>query len=283
MLRLLATLLFLVALPLAPAAGLDAPLPDSMQAAPAGPHPATPEELQLFKDAMKNSQQEVDRWAYTETTHTKTTRGRQKGDTIVRFDPSKPYPEQYTPILIEGKQPTDKQLKEYRKKGEDRGTRIAKNAANAELPPEERKPNAKRNVEPDLEHLQVISDEHGRITYQVALKGDGAQKIPVDKLALAVRIDKTRRTIENVGGSLTEPIRMKLIVKVNSADVNIDFSTIDPKYGPVITTFHGTGEGSALFMKVGVEADRTRADFQRVKPYDERFEVKIGALKTIDQ
>jgi len=94
------------------------------------PRAATPEEIALFKDAMKNSAQDTEHWAYTETTALKASKGGPKGDTIVRFDPSKPYGEQFTPLQIEGKPPTERQLRDYhyRKRGEKRGEKVARAA-----------------------------------------------------------------------------------------------------------------------------------------------------------
>jgi len=249
------------------------------------PRAATPEDQALLKTALKNTEQDIDRWAYTETSTTTQSRGRQKGATIVRFDPSKPYAEQYTPQLIDGKAPTKRQLEEYRQRGEKRGERVARAAANADLPPSERPAASATDgrTQPDLEHAYVVSDDASHVTYQVVLKGNGREKVPLDKLEVLVRVDKVRRVLENISAGLTEPVRVKVIAKVNHADMDVNFTAIDPQYAPVITTLHGTGDGSAFFIKVEVRTDRTRTDFQRVKPYDERFEVKVGALKALDQ
>jgi hypothetical protein len=73
--------------------------------------PATSEEVVLFKEAIKNTTQDTEHWAYTETTVFKSTKGKVREETVVRFDPSKPWPEQYTPLKIEGQPPTARQLK----------------------------------------------------------------------------------------------------------------------------------------------------------------------------
>ena len=93
-----------------------------------GSRPATPDEVVLFKEAVKNTTQDTEHWAYTETTVMKSTKGKVREETVVRFDPSRPWPEQYTPLKIEGKAPSGKQLKKYRERGEKRGERLARTA-----------------------------------------------------------------------------------------------------------------------------------------------------------
>ena len=59
------------------------------------PRPATAQEVALLKDAMKNTDQDTEHWAYTETTAVQDKKGRVRNGTVVRFDPSKPYDERF--------------------------------------------------------------------------------------------------------------------------------------------------------------------------------------------
>ena len=45
-----------------------------------------------------------------------------------------------------------------------------------------------------------------------------------------------------------------------------------------------TGDATAtiLFMKFGGSLDLRRTDFKRVRPYSERFGVKIGPMKALE-
>ena len=69
------------------------------------PRPASADEVALLQDAIRNNQQDTEHWAYTETTQIVASKGSPTGDTVVRFDPSKPYAEQYTPLRVEGRPP----------------------------------------------------------------------------------------------------------------------------------------------------------------------------------
>ena len=92
--------------------------------------PATATETALFKAALKNTQQDPEHWAYTETTVKKIGLGKTPaGETVVRFDPSKPYSDQFTVLKVEGRPPRDKDIKKYRARGEKRGEGLARAAA----------------------------------------------------------------------------------------------------------------------------------------------------------
>jgi hypothetical protein len=248
------------------------------------PRPATAEEIALFKDAMKNSTQDTEHWAYTETTTMKASKGSPKGDTIVRFDPSKPYAEQFTPVQVEGKPPTERQLKEYRKRGEKRGEKVARAAdalRNATTPPPPQLKLGGSNVSLDVEHPLVVSDEADRITLEVPLLGH-QKEIPLEKFQILVRIGKAARLVEHVNLTLRESFRVKLVAKVKAGEASMDFTVVDPKFGPLITTLTGTFDVSVLFIPVNGTFSRTRTDWQRVKSFDERLKVKLAPLQMLD-
>src|SRR5476651_2346567 len=113
--------------------------------------PATTEELSRLNDAMLKMAHDLSRWAYTETVVLKDDKGKIKESKIVRFDPSKPYAEQYTPLYIKGTPPTEKQLKEYRLRGEKRGQRLEQ----AENPDTTRKGISLSDAV-DLSHATII-------------------------------------------------------------------------------------------------------------------------------
>jgi hypothetical protein len=250
---------------------------------------ATPEEAALFKAALKNTEQDTDRWAYTETTRQKIGLGKTpKGETIVRFDPSKPYSEQYTPIQIEGREPTEKERKKYREKGERRGENITKAAARAADPTIPDKPvveGAKRRkdtqVKPDVEHPRVVGVDQDLITFDVPLTTNSPD-FPVDKFEVRAVVNQKTRHVEHASFRIKEAFRMKLVAKVKAGEGSIDFAVIDPKYPPVMTAASGTVGASLLLVPLNATFASTRTDYQRVKPYNERLQVKLGPLELLD-
>lgn len=252
--------------------------------------PATPDEVKLFKDAVKNTQQETEHWAYTETTIKKIGLGRKpEGETIVRFDPSKPWAEQYTPVKIEGKAPTEKQLKQYRERGERRGKAIMRRAEQAaatdpSLPDKPKLPPSDRNeksLKADTEHPLVVSDDGETMIFEVPLIDHGT-KLPVEKMEIRAVVAKAARQVRRATLRIKESFRVKLVAKVKEGEGSVDFTVIDPQYAPVMTSGSGTFGGSLLAISVNGVFSDTRTELRRVKPYSERLQVKIGPLELLD-
>ena len=238
----------------------------------------------LLLDALTKLSQDFDRWAYTETRNATDSNGKSKGETVVRFDPSKPYAEQYTPLKVDGQPPKEKQLKDYRKRGERRGERLARDEAAGKTPGsfDTRLRMNGENALVDLPHATMAGETETSVTFLVPLRRDEKTTLPVEKFELLARVSKERRAFEHVSLRLRDSFRMKLVVKVQSGDANIDFTVVDPKFVPVPSEFRGGGAVSVMFIKFGGTFDLKRTDFQRVKPYSEKFGVKIGPLKALD-
>jgi hypothetical protein len=253
-------------------------------AARLGAAEAEPPVPPLLLDALTKLSQDFDRWAYTETINHTDTKGRPRGETIVRFDPSKPYAEQYTPLKIKGQAPSEKQRKDYRKRGEKRGERLAQEEAEGRAPGSTvgRFRLGSDNAAIDLAHAVVESETPAAVTFNVPLRNDPQSTLPVEKFELLARINKERRALENVSLRLRDSFRMKLIVKIKAGAASIDFAVVDPRYVPVMTEASGEGTASIMFIPVGGRFGMKRTDFQRVKPYSEKFGVKIGPMKALD-
>ena len=249
------------------------------------PRPATAEEIAIFKAAVRDSIPDTEHWAYTETTRRKFGKGAPKGDTIVRFDPSLPYPDQFKPLQIDGKPPTEKQLKSYRQRGEKRGERVAKAAEAARnptyMPPPAQLRIGGTDVTPDLEHPLVVRADEARVVFEVRVESKN-KDIPVDKFQVLVTVSRPACLIENVTFRVRESFRVKLIAKVKEGEASLDFTVVDPKFGPVLTSQTGDGSGSLLFVPVSGEFARKRTDWKRVKSYDERFQVRLAPMQFLE-
>ena len=247
--------------------------------------PATTVETALFKAAMLSGRQDTEHWAYTETSIQHLSKGHTSPDTVVRFDPSRPYAEQFTPLLINGRPPTDRQLKEYRQRGEKRGERVARaaQAANdpASLPPPAQVRIGGTSMTPDLEHPLVARETADRIVFEV-LVSSTRKEIPVDKFQVLVTVNRSAAVIENALFRIRESFRVKLIARVKAGEAGMDFTVVDSKYPPVLTALTGDFDFSVLFIPINGTFTRTRTDWKRVKSYNERLQVKIGPLEVLD-
>jgi len=253
-------------------------------AAPAPARPATAGEVALLKEAMKNSDQDTEHWAYTETMVMRDKKGMVQEETVVRFDPSKPYAEQLTPLKLGGKAPTERQLKKYRKQGEARGKKLHQDAEaragkNPDEPPQLSINDDKAAL--DLDHPLVVQDEADRITLEIPLRAEKGSGIPVGKFEIRAQVGKSTRQVERVFVRIKESFRMALVAKIKQGEATIDFTVMDPNFGPVMTSLTGDFGVSLLFIPFNATVTNTRTDWQRVKAYDERFNVRMAPLQLL--
>jgi hypothetical protein len=246
--------------------------------------PAAPEIPPLLFDALAKIASNFDRWAYTETRTMTDEHNVPQPETVIRFDPSKPYAEQYLPLKIKGKPPTESQLKEFRKRGEKRGEKFAKQEAEGKVPGNEL-PRFGFNggtASIDLARTSVASENADSVTYEVPLRNDGHGTLPVEKFQLFARVNRTTHAFENVALKVRSAFRVKLIVKVKSGEASVDFAAVDATHDPVPVAMSGDATATVFFMKFGGGFDLKRTEFTRVKPYGDRFGVKIGPMKALD-
>lgn len=227
--------------------------------------PASSQTPPLLAEAIRKSALDGERWAYTQTTVSKDRDGQVKEETVVRYDPSQPYEEQWTPLKLDGKEPTDRQVKNLRSEHEKR-----------------RKSRRTLGELLDLSKATVVEETATTVTYEVPLIKDDNQRLPPEKFRVTARVNKEGQAFEQVAVRLREALRMKLIFKLKSGEADLEFASIDPKYAPPIAALRADGEGSILFVKVGGNYAATRTDFKRVTPYSERFKVKLGEMKFLD-
>ena len=231
----------------------------------------------LLRDALVKVAQDKGRWAKTEADQVKNGQDKVVQSTVVRFDPSKPYAEQYAPLEIEGHPPSKVDLEKYRQRGLQRGRAFEKAEATGKPAPGQTLGDLV-----DLEHATIAAQDDATITYNVPLRADNNERFPPDKFLVLVRVNKARRALEHVAVHLRAPMRFALVLKVKSGEVDVDFTTVDPRHNPAMTTVRGGGAISVLFVPVTRTGEMIRSDFKHVRPFDERFGVEIVPTKALD-
>ncbi len=235
--------------------------------------PATPEELSLLTAVLQRTADDLPRWAYTEHRVVRDEKGKVKSEQLVRFDPSRPYAEQWTPLKIDGREPTEREKTRFRRRGEES---------------DPQNPKLSKRSRPSLgEVLDVGRATVGSVNathwvFSIPLRKFGNERFPPEKFEVFARIRKEGERLENVAVLLRDSFRSKLVVKVKSGDASIDFAVVDPKYPPTMIAVEGDASASVFFVSVGGSVDLKRTELRHVRPYDERFEVQIGNLKAID-
>lgn len=257
-------------------------LPVAVRAADT-PRPATAEELALFQAALRSGQQDPLHWAYTETATIRDKQGKVRNEVVLRYDPSKPYAEQYTPLRIDGKEPTEKQRAEYRKRGE---TEAKKRLHDAEAAKGRERPEPPRlwinrdSVILDVDHPLVAAAEAGHVVFEVPLQSDN-HAFPVEKLQLRARVDRESRQLEWATFEVLKSFRLKLVAKIKSCAVRMRFARVNPEFGPVITAVAGEFGASLVFVPFTGTFATERTDWERVRAFDEKFNVKVAPLELL--
>jgi len=234
----------------------------------------------LLDDALLKTLKDANRWAFTQTIVEEDGKGKERKRTLVRFDPSKSYAEQYTVISVDGQPPGANEVSRYRRRGERRGERLDKAESEGRTDTDGSRQSLGELM--DLEHATVLSEDATAVTFEVPLKKEGNKRMPPDKFLVTARVNKATRAFERIDAKLRESMRMAVVVKIKSGEGAIEFSSVDPKFAPTPVKLQGTGLYSILFVPGGRSYEIDHTDFKRVKPYAERFGVQIGTMKAID-
>lgn len=238
---------------------------------------ASADEAMLLFEALEKTARDLRRWAYTETRLIRDEKGRVKTNLVLRHDPSKPYPEQWTPIAVNGQPPTKKDFDKYRRQGERAGQR------EEEIERGRRTETRKTLGEViDPRAAKIVSDDGRRLVFEIPLRKEGNDRFPPEKFEVLARIDREQRALEHIAVRLRDSFRSKLVLKVKSGGGTMEFAAVDPKHAPTLTAIRGDASASILFVSVGGKLELTRTDLKRVKPYNERFDVQIGTIKALD-
>ncbi len=255
-------------------------LPLLALAADSGPRAAAPAELALLNDTLLRTAAAYPRWAYTEHRVIRDEKGKVKSDLLLRYDPSLPYAQQWTPLKVNGKEPSERDRAKYRALGE----RAAPPDAAKPAPPT--KENIRRQVSLgellDVPRSSIAGETETHFLFEIPLRKFANERFPPEKFEVLARVRKEGALLENIAVRLRESFRSKLVVKVKSGGGAMDFATIDPKHAPALVGLAGDASASFLFVSVGGSVKLERTEVKRVKPFDERFEVQIGTLKAID-
>lgn len=238
-----------------------------------GPRAATAEELSLLNQALHQVADDLKRWAYTEHRVIRDSKGRVKSEQVVRYDPSRPYAEQWTPVTLNGREPTERERAKFRRRGEE---------ADPERPVSSRRRYPTLGESIDVNRSSIADEQASHWVFEIPLLKVGNERFPPEKFRVQARIRKDGWLLENISVLLRESFRAKLVFKVKSGDASLDFARIDSRFPPTLVGVSGDADWSILFFGSGGSIDLKRTELRHVKPYDERFEVKIGTLKAID-
>lgn len=215
--------------------------------------------------ALRQFARDAGRWAYTQRFVEYDRAGKVERSWVARYDPSQHYDVQWTLLATDDKEPTEAQQKRFRKQ---RAKREKDRKSLGELL--------------ELPQAVVAFQSSADLVYEVPLRLEDGSRFPPDKFQAFITVDRATQGLKLIDVKLREKLRVVGVVSVKSGDARLEFQRVLPDAGPAIAAISAGATASLLFVPVGGRIEAVRSDFKRVTPYDDRFQVKIGPLKTID-
>jgi hypothetical protein len=248
-------------------------LPVWLVAEGAGTRAATSPELAMLKESLEKTARDIPRWACTQIMIARDDKGRTKSETVVRYDPSKPYPEQWVPLKVNGQPPAENDFRKYRRWGERARARDENPEGDTRL---------SLGEVMKVAEARVVNESPRHLTFEIPLRKDRNNRFPPEKFEVLARLNRETSALENISVQLRASFRTKLVVKVKSGEGTLNFAPVDAEHPPTLVDLRGDASASIFFVSVGGAYELTRTDFKYVRPFYERFEVQIGPMKAID-
>jgi hypothetical protein len=236
--------------------------------------------LELAKpliDAWRAFEQPRGCWAYTATT-TKREDG-VTSVTVERFNPFEPEERIWTLLSRDGATPDEKTQLSYRREKLKAWRKQLKESAS--------RPSKLKRIELDVlseEFSSTSSEVTGDVTFVITtrpMKVHGLIDCPSSLESYTLTAAQLARTTSKQLGTLTVTL-FPLIAHIDEGEQFSEYGLIDPALPPFIlrTTVFFKARIYGKTMTTDVQV--TYSDYQRVKCYDDRFEVNVGALDVID-
>lgn len=226
------------------------------------------------------------RWAYTETHTSLEPDGRSHRVSDVRFDPSLPYDQQFVPLKILDRSPSEKEIKAWA----ERGTQASKRRhAAAErliaLPQDEdfRIRLLNQDVATDLDRATVAAEDESSVTFAIPLRRSGGpDTTEFTTFDLTARVGKLTGQFESASFQQRSTMRVGA-GKYSDGLLEVEFAIPDAQFPAVPVKLSWRSTNKPLFGKPRASRSETvRTDLRRVTPYDERFKVKLAPLKLLE-
>ncbi len=231
--------------------------------------PVRAETPQPLAEAVQKLVNDENHWAYTRTTQRLERGGKPHGGPFVeRCDPSQPFAKQWELVKYDGREPTALERGIWRHQKQREVKRRDEKSLGDVL---------------DLEHATVAGESTGTATYLVPILPGLSRRFPADQLEVFMEVDKASRELKSFSLQPRGPFRVIGVLKVDSGEATGTLEVVKPGYAPTFVRLRAGGVGHLLgIFKITRDYEVTFSDFRRVKPYNDRFEVKIGDVKALN-
>ncbi len=207
--------------------------------------PVPPASTALLEEAVEMWLGERDHWAFTQRAveyENNTPRER-----LERYDPSQTGDRRWTLLAIDGRPPTAEQHAAWAKKKFKKSRRKFDSPVGDLF---------------DFKRAKVVGETPKAVRYEVPLRTDKSWLFPVDKVRVAVTINKDTRALEHLTADVREPFKVLLgLAKITGGGLDLSFDDDDGTPGPDAAP---TGTARVTVSKLGERAEFTWSDFKRV-------------------
>jgi hypothetical protein len=219
----------------------------------------------LLNSALRKLQADENRWAFTQTTQEFDRKGEPEGGlTVERFDPSQHYDQQWTLVSYQGREPTPREERAWRKRKAKETKRREEKSLGEVM---------------DLENARAVETSDAKVAFAVPLLAGASKRLPAEKFVVRMDVDPANETLQAFRLETTGDFRVLGVAKIDRIEVAAEFATVDPQFAPQPARITASGAGRVLFFRVGGAVNIVWSEFRRVTPYDDRFKVEIGEMK----
>jgi hypothetical protein len=221
-----------------------------------------------LSEAISKLKAEHNRWAFTMkvTELAQDPSSKPPSLRVERFDPSLAPDKQWELLSVDDKPPSEKDLKRWQKQKKRQSQSKDDRLGNLI----------------DLEQAKLSLERPDAYVYEVPLKKGGSNRLPPEKIQLLLTVSKPAHDLQHLSLKTREAFRVYLFIKITGASAEVDFASVDDTHPPQPAFMTGEAAASMFFKSVGGHLQIVWNDYKRVKPWDERFEVKLGELKALD-
>jgi hypothetical protein len=223
----------------------------------------------LLSQAIQKLIADEDHWAYTQTTQKLDGSGRPEGGpTVERYDPSKPIGQEWQLIKYAGHAPSELETRVWHyQKGKSTKHHGEKTLGDVL----------------DLDHAGISVETPAAATFLVPILKGASDRFPADKLEVFMSVDRRLGALTSFSVRPKEPFRFAGVVKVVSGDLEGRLGVVKENTTPALVWWRGSGKLRIMgLIPVGIAREASYADFRRVTPFNDRFQVKIGDIKALN-
>jgi hypothetical protein len=223
----------------------------------------------LLSRAIQKLIADEDHWAYTQTTQRFNKSGKPDGGpTVERYDPSKPLEQEWQLIRYAGHVPSELEMRIWQRQKDKAMKHHGEKTLGDVL---------------DLGHAMLVAETPASATFLVPILKDASNRFPADKLEVFMSVDKQLGALTSFSLRPRQPFRFAGVVRVESGDLEGRLDIVKENTTPALVWWKGSGRLRILgLIPFGIGREASYADFKRVTPYNDRFEVKIGDVKALN-